>query len=495
MPQTQTTENSYLNALLTRLELLSKEVESISAQEEIASILEMIEKAGELKKDEIRALAKNFALPYTKKSYRLLKEVQLYRMVMVQEVYKNKEGEIVRYGDILTRGANTNNNAGTPRGALARFSRVHLPEDMEFIEVFGGIHTFFALPKEGKSLYAWGANFYGSAGAGHTNTIPIPVKIDFPARVKSVKSGAVSTNAASVLVLCENGKVYASGYNGYGQLGLGDTQDRNSFSEIKALKDIEKIEVASNGSRSSCFAIDKEGVLYAWGENSWGQLGIGNTTHQNKPQKITLNQKVARVFGAIRNDGGTSFIITEDGSLLGAGYNGHKNLSDGSTENRSAWTPCKSAGKELKNITELYPASVYGTVFALDSNQNLYAWGYGAKGFGDKSPAASPIEAKVVCENVLAFCAYTDNLARAYALKKDGLYAFGRNSGGMLGIGDTIDTDEFHALGTIPDDFMAYAYNEEGNLLTLREDCLYACGNAENGTLDFASATLEKIGG
>lgn len=492
--QTPQAEN-YLNTLLTRLELLSKEVESISAQQEISAILEMIESAGALKKAEIEALAKKFALPYTKKSWRLLKEVKLYRMVMVQEVYKNKEGEIVKYGDILTRGANTANNAGTPRGALARFSRVHLPEDVEFIEVFGGIHTFFALPKEGKSLYAWGANYYGSAGAGHTEQLPLPVKIDFGARVKSVKTGWVNSNSMTTLVLCENGKVYSSGYNGYGGIGLGDTTDRNTFSEIKALKDIEKIEVASNGSRSSCFAIDKEGVLFAWGENSWGQLGIGNTTHQNKPQKITLNQKVTGVFGAIRNDGATSFIILEDGSLLGAGYNGHKNLSDTSTQNRPAWTPCKSAGKELKNIAKIYPASAYGTVFALDFDKNLYAWGYGTQGFGDKSPNATPTEAKIVLEGVLDFSCYTDNLVRAYALKKDGLYAFGRNSGGMLGIGNTIDTGTFTPLRTKPDDFVCYAYAEEGNLLTLRDDCLYACGNAENGTLDFASATLQRVAG
>lgn len=107
-----------------------------------------------------------------KTTKRLLKP-HLYRALMYQEVIKKPDGEILSYGDIYMQGYSLN-NTGANRASMSEFSRVALPSDVEFIDVFGGHTTFYALPKEGNSLYVWGANPQGCAGVGHTNAILLP---------------------------------------------------------------------------------------------------------------------------------------------------------------------------------------------------------------------------------------------------------------------------------------------------------------------------------
>lgn len=110
-----------------------------------------------------------------KKSIRLLHNIHLYRSFAYQEVLLNANDEIVKYGDIFFNGhAASNRISGCGRITNASsFTRVALPSDIEFIEVFGGHTTFYALPKEGNFIYVWGMNVCGCAGVGHTNIMAI----------------------------------------------------------------------------------------------------------------------------------------------------------------------------------------------------------------------------------------------------------------------------------------------------------------------------------
>jgi len=77
-----------------------------------------------------------------------------------------------------------------------------------------------------------------------------------------------------------NGSLYAWGDNNYGQLGLGDNIHRKSVpTQIGSYTDWEMVacgDLHNAGLRN--------GSLYAWGYNTYGQLGLGHTNRKTPTQ-------------------------------------------------------------------------------------------------------------------------------------------------------------------------------------------------------------------
>ena len=73
--------------------------------------------------------------------------------------------------------------------------------------------------------------------------------------------------------------MFACGNNERGQLGLGDTTNRNTFTAVPALPDGK---VAKQVVAGSCHTmiLAEDGTVFACGENTYGQLGLGDTTHR-----------------------------------------------------------------------------------------------------------------------------------------------------------------------------------------------------------------------
>ena len=102
------------------------------------------------------------------------------------------------------------------------------------------------------------------------------------------------------MAVLENGEVYGWGYNGNGQLGLGNNINQLNPQRVTALQ-------VTNNTSKCCFsknlfqgvvvtsvvcgyahtlAVTDEGALYAWGANSYGQLGTGNKANSCTPTKV-----------------------------------------------------------------------------------------------------------------------------------------------------------------------------------------------------------------
>nr|KAF6436325.1 retinitis pigmentosa GTPase regulator [Rousettus aegyptiacus] len=151
----------------------------------------------------------------------------------------------------------------------------------------GDEHT--AIITGNNKLYMFGSNNWGQLGLGSRSTVSKPtcVKALKPEKVKFAACGRNHT-----LVLTEGGKVYAAGGNNEGQLGLGDTEDRNTFHPICFFTSQHQLKQLSAGSNTSA-ALTVDGDLFMWGDNSEGQIGLKNVPNVCVPHQVTIGKPIA----------------------------------------------------------------------------------------------------------------------------------------------------------------------------------------------------------
>ncbi|MEE6522153.1 hypothetical protein FKM82_020561 [Ascaphus truei] len=117
-----------------------------------------------------------------------------------------------------------------------------------------------------------------------------------------------SMNSKSVCIC--HGRIYSSGGNSEGQLGLGDTTERASFQEISFFNTQYKIKQLSAGSNTSA-ALTVDGKLFMWGDNSEGQLGLANEANICAPHQVDIGKPISWVSCGYYH----SAFVTKDGEL------------------------------------------------------------------------------------------------------------------------------------------------------------------------------------
>ena len=180
-----------------------------------------------------------------------------------------------------------------------------------------GNHHTVALKADG-TVWTWGYNGYGQLGNGNTNTIYAPEKIEIE-DVVDVKAGENYT-----LVLKADGTVWAVGYNGNGQLGNGTTIRSLQFTQVMIdeetpLTNIEKIDAG----QYSAFAVTKEGNVYGWGYNPYGELGIKNTASSYYAIQMLGYNGIDPIDNVLDVQAGRhhTVILKADGTVWTVGYN------------------------------------------------------------------------------------------------------------------------------------------------------------------------------
>jgi alpha-tubulin suppressor-like RCC1 family protein len=171
-------------------------------------------------------------------------------------------------------------------------------------------------------VYSVGLNANGQLGTGNLTNISTPAPITFfnNIPIKSVAAGEVHT-----LFLSMDGKVYSTGFNTSGQLGLGDTTQRTTPVLIPYFNKI-LISAIYAGSFNSIF-VDTAGKIYAVGANGFGQLGLGNIANRITPEPITYFNNIKIAYVSTKGDN-TLFLDT-DGKVYGAGLNENGELGLG----------------------------------------------------------------------------------------------------------------------------------------------------------------------
>ena len=106
----------------------------------------------------------------------------------------------------------------------------------------------------------------------------------------------ITCGQTSSMAVLENGEVYAWGCNGNGQLGLGNNINQLNPQRVTALAGVVCTRVVCGYAHT--LAVTDEGALYAWGANSYGQLGTGNKVTETKKQRLRSYCKLFICYSA-----------------------------------------------------------------------------------------------------------------------------------------------------------------------------------------------------
>ena len=141
---------------------------------------------------------------------------------------------------------------------------------------------------------AWGSNYSGQLGDGTNTNRDVPVAVDASGVLAGKTVTAISAGNFYSLALTSDGKVYGWGDNGYGQLGDGTTTRRHVPVAVNTSGVLagETVTAISAGAIHS-LALTSDGRVYAWGDNGQGQLGDGTTTDHNVPVAVNTSGVLA----------------------------------------------------------------------------------------------------------------------------------------------------------------------------------------------------------
>jgi alpha-tubulin suppressor-like RCC1 family protein len=179
------------------------------------------------------------------------------------------------------------------------------------IAVAAASFSSLALDNAG-DVFGWGDNTFGTLGDGTSTAMSGLVQTILPLPAVSLVAG--SNHAYAIL---NDGSLYAWGYNGQGQVGDGTTTNALTPKLVSGLP----ATVANVASGSDhVLALLTNGALYAWGDNAYGQLGIGNTTDALVPVQLTLPGGATSIID-VATKVSASFALDSSGQIWGWGDN------------------------------------------------------------------------------------------------------------------------------------------------------------------------------
>jgi hypothetical protein len=229
----------------------------------------------------------------------------------------------------------------------------------------------------------------------------------------------------TILLNAKDASLFACGYNISGELGLGNRVNQFTLTKIETLRDVTTCAIGYAHNLAVVNPLTGEGFLFMWGGNSRGQLGLGDTTNRDTPEKLVLpdNQKcIAVACGFLQ-----TLALTADGSIYvwGGGKYGSLGLGDKFDRLRP---------EKINHPTPFVAIAAGKHFLAVTMDGKLHACGYGlGTGLGDKKERPNFQHVALPHKVVQIACGTYFSLV---LLEDNSLYAFGYNYYGQLGLRD-----------------------------------------------------------
>jgi alpha-tubulin suppressor-like RCC1 family protein len=374
----------------------------------------------------------------------------------------------------------------------------------------GTTHTCRRL--DNGTLKCWGQNWVGQLGLGDTDNrgdAPGEMGDALPAVDLGSGRNAVALSAGShhTCALLDYGAVKCWGDNGFGQLGLGDTDPRGDTpagmgDALPAvyLGDGRRAVALMVGGDHTCALMDN-GAVKCWGRNNYGQLGLGDTDNRGDAPG-----EMGDVLPAVDLGSGRSAVelmagsfhtcaLLDNGAVKCWGRNDYGQLGLGDTDPRGDAPgemgdvlPAVDLGSGRSAVA--LAAGSYHTCALLD-NGAVKCWGANSGGqlglgdidnrgdvpgeMGDALPTVdlgNGRSAMALAAGGTHTCALLDNGA---------VKCWGANSSGQLGLGDTDYRGD--APGEMGDALQAVDLGNGRSAMALAAGASHTCALLDNGAI------------
>uniref|UniRef100_A0A670Z371 HECT and RLD domain containing E3 ubiquitin protein ligase 3 n=1 Tax=Pseudonaja textilis TaxID=8673 RepID=A0A670Z371_PSETE len=283
---------------------------------------------------------------------------------------KNHSVFLLEDGKVYTCGLNTKGQLGHERQG-GKPEQINALADQHIVHVACGESHNVALSDQGQ-LFSWGAGSDGQLGLTTTEdavTIPRLIK-----KLNQEMILQVSCGNWHCLALAADGQFFTWGQNNYGQLGLGkEFPSQDTPQRVRSLDGVPLSQVAAGGAHS--FALSLSGAVFGWGKNTSGQLGLSDEKDRESPCHVKLLRTQKVVYISCGND--HTAVLTKSGGVFtfgagSCGQLGHDSLNDEVNPRRVL----ELMGSEVSQIA----CGRQHTLAFVPSSGMIYAFGCGTQG-------------------------------------------------------------------------------------------------------------------
>jgi alpha-tubulin suppressor-like RCC1 family protein len=283
-------------------------------------------------------------------------------------------------------------------------------------------------------VYRWGV--VGNRGA------IAKLQLDTPTAVTGIPSSAgqvtqIATSNSDGYALTSTGAVYAWGVNSYGELGDGRLTPYSTRAvRVRFPAGVTITSLANPMPFDGGLGIDSKGQAWGWGLNAEGDL-CNEGLIESRPERIRLSG-ITLATGAR-----THSLFDSDGMVYACGSGDAGELGDGSTSPHA--TPTRVVGLPKGEKVTALTSSWEGSG-ALLADGSYYDWGYNQAGqLGDHttSDSARPVKLNLPAPVTHVFQGGSGktNGQTIASLKGGAIYDWGANTDGQLGNGTTTSSD------------------------------------------------------
>ena len=194
------------------------------------------------------------------------------------------------------------------------------------------------------SVNCWGRNNLGQLGDGTNSNRNAPVSVNLGTNTTAL---AISAGTDFTCAITNSGAVKCWGFNGYGNLGDGSTNDSNTPVEVNHLTGMRAVAISTPG--YSVCALFENGSIYCWGHTYTASALNGPVTNGS----VQIDIPTGRTAEAI--DGISSHIcaILDNGSINCWGVNTYGQWGDGTCSSVIASSGCTGENSNTPVYTSL----------------------------------------------------------------------------------------------------------------------------------------------
>ncbi|KAF8018639.1 hypothetical protein BT93_H3509 [Corymbia citriodora subsp. variegata] len=302
----------------------------------------------------------------------------------------------------------------------------------EVVSVICGADHTAAYSESLREVYSWGWGDFGRLGHGNSSDVftPQPIKTLQGLRIKQIACGD-----SHCLAVTMEGEVQSWGRNQNGQLGLGTAEDSLLPQKIFAFQGIPIKMVAAGAEHTA--AVTEAGELYGWGWGRYGNLGLGDRNDRLFPEKVSSIHLNGEMMVMVACGWRHSISVSASGALYTFGWSKYGQLGHGNFEDHLV--PHKLEALHGSFVSQI--SGGWRHTMALTSDGKLYGWGwnkFGQVGVGDNVDHCAPVQVKFPNEQKVAqvSCGWRHTIA---VTEPGNVFSWGRGTNGQLGHGESVD--------------------------------------------------------